>query len=134
MIDGAIGKVRNRGIEVSFLVNDLEGEGFLIVTVDVDVGTLAEVGCDVGGTGGEFTGDVVVKYGCDAGGVAGIGGDGCKKTEGNETGSQAETDKDQAEMQLPVAVDGFHHFHTPLYPSISTFFIVSGFGYAKWHA
>ena len=36
---GIVGKVGNRHIEVVFLVNNLKGEGVLVVTVDFDAGT-----------------------------------------------------------------------------------------------
>ena len=112
-------------MEVSVVVNDLEGEGILAVTEDVNVSTMTEMGYDSGCTRCKFSRNIVIKYGCDAWGVSGIGGDGCKETEGNETGSQAETDKYQDEMQSPMAVNSLHHFQTPEHLLLHLFFIAS---------
>lgn len=98
MVYGVIGKLGEGDIEVAFVVKDLEREGVSFITVDLDLGTMSEMGGDVGGARCKIASDGAAKDDRDPWGVAGIRRNGGQQTKGNEISSKVETKEDKDEV------------------------------------
>lgn len=112
-----VGEVWNGYVEISVVIDDLEGEGDVVVSVDADLSAVAKGGGDVGRSGCEGAGDVGVEDDGDARGVAGIGRNRGKQAKGDEAGSEAEPEDYNEKMYPPIALSRFylHLYHLPLF-------------------